>query len=219
MPKHFVAMPAVVLAACLIWVPACAQADRNPLPGSVPTRLAEAQANPKLADTLLRTGRKVAAVCANCHGEGGNSVRPEVPNLAGQNTAYLVEQMRQFGDGLRRNEFMQGMIRAMSTDEKVGMALFYSQQTVRPGPGAEASLLAQGEMLFQKICFRCQGNDGHGNEKIARIAGQQGAYLSATLRRYRTGSGDRVNEQMADNTRLLSDANLDAIVAYVASMK
>ena len=45
--------------------------------------------------------RKVAAFCANCHGEGGNSVKPDVPNLAGQNTAYLLDQVRQFSDGRR----------------------------------------------------------------------------------------------------------------------
>ena len=62
-------------------------------------RLAELQKNPKLAESVQKTGQKVAAVCANCHGDNGNSTKPEVPNLAGQNTAYLLEQVRQFADG------------------------------------------------------------------------------------------------------------------------
>lgn len=219
MTRHSMAWPGLAMALALVCVSASAQSDRGLLPGALLSRLAEAQSSPKLSEALQKTGRKVAAVCANCHGEGGNSIRPDVPNLAGQNTAYLIEQMRQFGDGLRRNEFMQGMIRAMATDEKVGLALFYARQPVLPRPAGNAALVAQGEVLFQKICFRCHGSDGLGNEKIARIAGQQSAYLATTLRRYRGGSGERVNEQMAENTRLLSDANLDAIVAYVAAMK
>lgn len=219
MTKHPMALPALALALALAAAQAPAQTDRGLAPGALSTRLAEVQASPRLTDALLKTGRKVAAVCANCHGEGGNSISPDVPNLAGQNTAYLIEQMRQFGDGLRRNEFMQGMIRAMATDEKVGLALFYARQPVVPRAAGNAALVAQGEALFQRICFRCHGTDGLGNDKIARIAGQQNAYLANTLRRYRSGSGERVNEQMAENTRLLSDANLDAIVAYVAAMK
>ena len=69
-------------------------------------RFAEAKADPQLGDKLLTIGRKVAAVCANCHGAGGNSSKPTVPNLAGQNPVYLLEQVRQFADGRRRDMWM-----------------------------------------------------------------------------------------------------------------
>ncbi len=221
--KRFRASPAVVLTAALSlsWASpwAAAQSDRGRTPADLNARLAELQKNPKLAESVQKTGQKVAAVCANCHGDGGNSIKPEVPNLAGQNSAYLIEQMRRFADGSRRNEFMEGMIKAMSIDEKIGMAMFYSTQSVTPRPAANASLLAQGEAYYQKVCFRCHGTNGHGNDKIARIAGQQTGYLASTLKRYRAGSGERVEPAMADSTRALTDANIDAIVAYVASMK
>ena len=45
---------------------------------------------------LLTAGEKSASVCRHCHGVGGNSVLPEVPNLASQNSAYLLEQMNKF---------------------------------------------------------------------------------------------------------------------------
>jgi cytochrome c553 len=54
-------------------------------------RLEAARQNPVLRDQLVQQGRKAAAVCAYCHGDGGNSVKPDVPNLAAQNTAYLLE--------------------------------------------------------------------------------------------------------------------------------
>ena len=221
--KRFRAGPAVVLTAVLSlsWASpwAAAQSDRGRTPAELSARLAELQKNPKMADAVQKTGQKVAAVCANCHGDGGNSSKPEVPNLAGQNLAYLIEQMRRFADGSRRNEFMEGMIKAMNIDEKIGLAMYYSAQAVAPRSTANAALVAQGEAYYQKVCFRCHGTDGHGNDKIARIAGQQTGYLASTLKRYRAGSGERIEPAMADSTRALTDANIDAIVAYVASMK
>jgi cytochrome c553 len=211
-------------AACALVLMFCGTgAQAQPAPGSagteLDTRLAQAQADPKLADPLLKTGRKVAAFCANCHGDNGNSAKPEVPNLAGQNTAYLLEQLRQFGDGRRRNEFMQSMIKAMSSDEKLGAALFYASQPVTPRPTTRPDLLAQGGDIYQKNCFRCHGTQGMGNEKIARIAGQQPEYLMLSIRRYRSGSGVRTDPLMASNTRLLSDAQVDAVAAYVSALR
>ena len=37
-----------------------------------------------------------AAVCTACHGVNGNSSNPEWPNLAGQNAAYMREQLAMF---------------------------------------------------------------------------------------------------------------------------
>jgi cytochrome c553 len=182
-------------------------------------RLKEVEANPKLTEELFKTGQKVASFCANCHGDGGNSANPEIPNLAGQNPAYLLEQLRQFAEGKRRNEFMEGMIKALKSDEKIGMVLFFSRQSVTKHKSpASAVLVAKGKDYFNKICWRCHAEDGHGNDKFARVAGQQAAYLSTTLKRYRTGVGVRTDPLMAASTKLMSDADIEAVVAYVSSM-
>ncbi|MDU7587787.1 MAG: c-type cytochrome [Acidovorax sp.] len=211
-------MLALALFAGLAWQPAAmAQAGRSKV--DIDTRLQQAMADPKLADDLYKVGRKVSAVCANCHGDGGNSTKPSVPNLAGQNPAYLLEQVRQFADGRRRYEFMEGMIRAMNSDEKIGMVLFYAAQPVTPKPVADAALLAKGQEIFGKNCFRCHGDMGRGNDQIARIAGQQTDYLRSTLKRYRDGPNTRANSIMTPNTKLLTDADIESLVAYVSSMQ
>ena len=76
------------------------------------------------------------------------------------------------------------------------------------------------DVLFtQQITHRCVfGADGAGNEKIARIAGQQPEYLKLTLQRYRSGSGERIDPLMAANTKLMTDADIQAVVAYVSTM-
>lgn len=182
-------------------------------------RFKEVERDPTLSEALLKTGQKTAAVCANCHGQGGHSLKPEIPNLAGQNPAYLIEQLRRFADGRRRFEFMEGMIKAMSSDEKIGIVLFYASQTVTPRPAANTALAAKGKDYFSKVCSSCHAEDGHGKEAIPRIAGQQPTYLRTTLQHYRAGSGGRVEPRMLASTRQMSDADIDAVVAYIGTLK
>ncbi len=200
---------------------AWAQTPRAQHPAAVDmnARLKETQDNPRLLEAAHKVGAKVAGFCGNCHGEGGNSNTPETPNLAGQNTSYLLEQLRQFADGRRKNPFMEGMIKALSTDEKLGVVVHYASKEVTFKPPADAALAAKGKEYYNKICFRCHGDEGRGNEKIARIAGQQPGYLATTLKRYRDGSALRSDPLMAANTKTMSDSDLAAVVAYVSSMK
>ncbi len=208
----------VALLAVGLFQPAWAQSSKR-APIDLSARFAEVQADPELSAKLLATGRKVAAVCANCHGDGGNSVKPEIPNLAGQNPAYLLEQVRQFADGRRRDMFMEGMIRAMNNDEKIGMVLFYSSQQVVNTPITNAALAAKGQAYFNKVCFSCHGTDGRGSAQFPRIAGQQVAYLTETLKTYRAGGGTRPNSVMVNNTKDMTDADINAVVAFVSSMQ
>jgi cytochrome c553 len=182
-------------------------------------RLKETESSPRMLEAAYKTGGKVASFCANCHGDGGNSATPETPNLAGQNTSYLLEQLRQFSDGRRKNPFMEGMIRALNADEKIGVVLYYASKDVTYKPPANALLAVKGQDYYNKICFRCHGDQGRGNETIARIAGQQPVYLNTTLKRYRDGSSLRKDPLMAANTKTMTDADIDAVVAYVSSLK
>lgn len=77
---------------------------------------------------------------------------------------------------------------------------------------------AKGKDIFSKNCFRCHGDNGLGDETSARIAGQQSDYLKLTLQRYKSGNGIRVDPPMAANTRLLSDGDLNAVVAYISAL-
>lgn len=211
---------AAFAAALLLAMPAFAQgAKARGADVDLAARLHEVQSDPKQSEAAYKLGRRVAAVCANCHGEGGNSVKPDIPNLAGQNAAYVLEQVRQFTVGKRRNEFMEGMIKAMNAEEKVGVVLYYTQQEVVHKPATDPALAARGKAYYDRICFRCHGEQGRGSEQFARVAGQQPEYLKLTLKRYRDGSGARIDPLMAANTRGMSDADIAAVVAYVTSMK
>lgn len=202
----------------------CGAAVAQASPGAQPTGTIEERLNvilqdPQQLETYARMGQKVSLFCANCHGDGGNSVKSDVPNLAGQNPTYLLTQVRQFADGSRRFEFMERLIKAMSVDERLGVAVYYARQPVNPQPVRDAALVAEGKKYYDKVCWRCHGEQGRGSESFARVAGQQTAYLTQTLQHYRSGTGSRVNPLMAANTRQMTDADLRAIVAYVSSMR
>lgn len=181
-------------------------------------KMAELMQDPKALEAAVKASKSVTFFCANCHGEDGNSNIPEVPNLAGQNAAYLLEQIRKFGAGQRKNEFMQKLIKVLKEEDKVNLAAFYANQKVTVRAGGNPELLAKGKEWYGKICFRCHTDSGLGNEKIARIAGQQPVYLKLTLKRYRDRTGERIDAQMAANTNMLKDQDIDAIVEYVSRM-
>jgi cytochrome c553 len=182
-------------------------------------RLRSVEADPALSAAALRQGAKVAAVCANCHGANGISPQQDTPNLAGQHPRYLLEQMQKFADGRRRFEFMEKLIKAMKPDERVAAVLFYARQAVPPRPVDDAALRARGKAYFDQVCFRCHGSDGRGSDAFARLAGQQAAYVTLALKRYRNNTdGARNDPLMAAATRLMSDADIQAVAAYVSSL-
>jgi len=181
-------------------------------------RLKEVEHDPKLSESLFKMGAKVATVCDSCHGQGGNSHRTDIPNLASQNPVYHLEQLRQYAMGQRHDPFMEGMIKTMNSDEKVGMVMFYATQKVTHKPIQNAALVTRGKVLYESACQQCHDEEGHGDGKLARIAGQQPVYLNAALKRYRAGAGTRLDARMAANAKKMTDADIDALVAYTMSL-
>jgi cytochrome c553 len=175
----------------------------------------------RLADSPARiaaaeAGKKAAFFCANCHGENGNSKQGEVPNLAGQNPAYLLEQIRKFTTGQRRDQFMQGLMKVLSEDDRINIAVYYADLNVLPAGKATSTT---GRELYTKNCVRCHGEQGLGGEKFPRLAGQQTEYLVKSLTRYRNRSGERMDTLMLASTTFLKDADIQALAAYISAMR
>ncbi len=215
---------ALCLGLCAVTATAAtAQADvaaraRSTANVDLPARLKEVLRDPKLYEPLLRVGAQVATVCDSCHGAGGNSPTPDVPNLAGQNAVYVLEQDRQYADGERPHDFMKRIIRVMKSDEKIAIAMFYADQKVTPKAVKDPALTAKGKALYLKSCETCHEDHGRGDETMARVAGQQPVYLNQALKRYRVGTGLRLDRQMANAIKPFTDADIDAVVAYMMSM-
>lgn len=206
-------------AAMLVALPVFGQTAAPP-PVDLSARLKDVEASPARKEAMFRIGRKVAGFCENCHGEGGNSAKPDVPNLAGQNAYYLLAQLREFSTTQRKsNEFKKRLVNAMSPDEKVGMVVFYANQAVTIKPAADPALAGRGGELYAKRCAECHERDGRGTREYSRIAGQQTVYLTQSLKGYRDGTGARLDREMVAQVKPLTDADIAAVVAYVSSMK
>lgn len=190
------------------------------LAGLLLTASAQA-ADPKtsLDETALRNGQKSAQFCRHCHGVGGSSVRDDTPNLAGQNEAYLLVQMEKFVTGKRKNEFMEGLIKALTPEERKNIALYFSRQAVVVKPTAGSAQAAAGKKLYESVCINCHGANAYGTEKVPRLASQQPGYLRDSITRYRNGSGERIDPLMAAYTRHLENADIANLAAYLASMR
>jgi cytochrome c553 len=209
-----------VLIAMFIAVPAIGQSPAAPAKVDLVARLKAVETDPRQLEAMHKIGKKVAAFCANCHGDGGNSIKPDVPNLAGQNSYYLLAQLREFSTTERKsNEFKKRLVNVMSTDEKIGMVVFYAGQEVTVKPASDPALVKKGGILYAKACAECHEQDGRGTKQFSRIAGQQPVYLTTSIKGYRDGTGPRLDRDMVKEVKPLNDADIAAIVAFVSAMK
>jgi len=175
--------------------------------------------DPKVFERYYKSGRKVADFCANCHGPHGQSVKPEVPNLAGQNTIYVLAQLGKFSEGKRKQFFMEGLMKALSPEEKVAVAIYYTNQEPRSTPVPDAAMAARGKAIYDKGCYKCHGENGYGNEKNARLAGQGPVYLMTNMKRYQDANAARSDDKMAKAVKSLTEEDMKALVAYIGSMQ
>ena len=177
-----------------------------------------------MQDVQLRTaaslaGKRAAFFCENCHGATGNSPLPNVPNLAGQNPVYLLTQIDKFADGRRQDQFMSGLVKVLKPEDRFNLAVFYASQGVEPTNVSDARLLQAGRDHYQRACLGCHGVEARGTREIARLAGQRQGYLANALHDYRAAKGARADARMTGVARNLSDAQIDALAAYLANLK
>jgi cytochrome c553 len=75
-------------------------------------------------------GRNLAAACANCHGTNGASIQG-MPNLAGRERAYLVQQMQDFKTGKRPATIMHQLAKGYTDEQIDALAAYFSAQKAR----------------------------------------------------------------------------------------
>ncbi len=86
----------------------------------------------------LEAGKaKALAVCAACHGANGVSVSDAIPNLAGQRSAYLANQLKAWKDGSRKNPIMNAIGTQLSDDDIQNVVAHFA--ALPPGGGAVKS--------------------------------------------------------------------------------
>jgi cytochrome c553 len=83
---------------------------------------------------IKSTGKAVGAApkagqtCVACHGNDGVGILPEYPILSGQHADYLAQSLRGYRSGQRKNAVMAGMAAALTDQDILELAEYYSKQ-------------------------------------------------------------------------------------------
>lgn len=134
-------------------------------------------------------------VCASCHGVNGQTQSPMVPNLAGQQKQYIVNQLQDYRDRTRSNkyavQFMWGMAGSLTDKQIQELADYFSKQLPKSAAivSGDLSTFARGKEIFENgipakgviQCNSCHGPKGEGMATFPRIAGQHTYYLIEQL--------------------------------------
>jgi cytochrome c553 len=175
--RFSIGLAGTLAAAFLSFAPAAAANEAAPVVGSV------------------EAGTAKAAVCTACHGPNGNSTNPEWPSLAGQNAAYLREQLTLFKAKKRNNPVMFPIIEPLSEQDFADVAAFFAAQTPS-GLEADPSYWKAGEALYKSgdlarnipACTACHGPAGQGNSAAGypALRAQHSVYTVKQLQDYLT---------------------------------
>lgn len=159
-------------------------------------------------------GEQKAQACFGCHGSEGNSSNPLVPNLAGQQPAYLSNQIIAFRDNKRANPIMPSQVKQLSDNDIADIAAYFAKRQTKSA-GGNAILIEAGATKATQ-CTGCHTAKFTGRAAIPKLAGQQPSYLSKQLHSFK--SGERKSGPMQAIAANLSDADIEQLVAYLSSL-
>jgi len=173
-----------------------------------------------------------AASCDACHATGVRQAT-KAPQLAGQSASYLKKQLLQFQQGERGaaagdigGQQMAAMAKSLSEAQITELSQFYSAQKPDSSTATtnnNASQLDQGRRLYIGSCGACHGAKAEGNAALHAPALflLDNSYLQLQLTHFRDGvrgttKTDKPGRQMTLMSRQLSDADIQAVAAYIS---
>jgi cytochrome c553 len=186
-------------------------------------------------------GAAKAATCIACHGPAGNSANPVWPNLASQNAAYIVGQLKQFKANTRINSggVMMGMAQTLDDQGMLDVATYFSTQTLT-GLEADPSYWQAGQKLYRggdpahgiPACMACHGPSGHGNPAAGypALRSQHSQYVVKELTDYAGGKRYSTTEKgdtaggansaiMATIAQRLTPEDMRDVASYVQGLR
>jgi len=176
-------------------------------------------------------GKAKSAACGGCHGFDGNSPIATYPKLAGQNEAYIVNQLKAFkANTTRQNPIMLGMAAGVSEEDAADIGAYFQAQSTKDAAAFDESKIADGRELYKggnlqsgvPACQACHGPTGAGTAGIGypQLGGQYVDYTLAQLKAFKNGS--RANDDkmlMRTIVEKMSDEDMTAVANYIASLK
>ena len=157
--------------------------------------------------------------CFACHGEKGQSQRPEVPSLGAQQALYTLIELVMFRDQLRVTEPMNEMTKGLSDDDLRAVSDIISKL---PAPNLISDTpdpvrIERGRALAQQNrCNFCHQSNFQGLDNVPRLAGQREDYLIKSLRGYKDGSRRGYDAQMSEVVYAMKDEDFVDVAYFLA---
>jgi cytochrome c553 len=158
-------------------------------------------------------------LCNACHGEGGSSVLPGTPSLAGQPALFVENQLVLIREGVRKvAPAMEAAVQGMKDAEIRALARYYAaQRPAAPQGRSDPVLIKQGAVLARKLhCASCHQADFRGREQMPRLAAQREEYLEAAMNAYRHYARIGGDTLMAAALYGTTDADIKALAHFLA---
>lgn len=185
------------------------------------------QAAPAGKADIAAGDAKYTAVCAACHGAGGNSGTPANPRLSQQHPAYIVKQLQEFKNGKRPSPIMQGFAAQLTEQDMVNIGAYLGTQKAKPGFAKDRELVSLGEKIYRgglqdrnlPACSGCHSPNGAGvPAQYPRLSGQHADYTASQLVAFREGVRKN-SPQMSQIAARLNDREIRAVSDYVAGLR
>lgn len=180
-----------------------------------------------LAGGDVAAGHEASKTCAACHGADGNSTVPMFPSIAGQPAGYIAEQLHAFRDGKRVNALMSPQAKALTDQQIVDLAAYFSAQkrvvktasTKDSIPGAHLWKFG-GHSNTVAACAACHGSQGQGNQPAGfpALRGLTPQYITESLMAYR--KDERKTEHadiMVSIASKLTDDDIKDVAQHIAT--
>lgn len=177
-----------------------------------------------------QAGEQNAAVCAGCHGQGGQKpVMGVYPKLSELGERYLYNQLTLIKSQERMIPEMTGLLDNMSDQDLQDLAAYFDSQEMIVSQ-ADPDLVDAGAQLYRggnlatgvPACAGCHNPQGKGNEPAGypHLGGQNAEYVSKQLKAYRDGTRDSgLNASiMMDVAAKLTDAEIEAVSSYISGL-
>jgi len=162
------------------------------------------------------------STCFDCHGEKGQSQRPEVPSLGAQPASYTLIELVMFRDRLRVTEPMNEMTKELRDDDLRALSDMISKLPA-PDPISDTPDFARMEraraLAQQNRCNFCHQSNFQGVDNVPRLAGQREDYLLKTLRGYKEGSRQGYDAQMSEVVYAMKDEDFVDLAYFLARVK
>lgn len=173
-------------------------------------------------------GKAKAAACFGCHGISGNGgADPSWPKLAGQVPEYLVEQLKLFKTGARKNPLMNAQAAGLSEQDMKDLAAYFAAQQLEPGAAADKELALTGQSIYRggirdasvPACMSCHGPAGHGiPPRFPRLNGQKTDYTIKQLLAFKSGQRQDKDHIMTRIAGRMTEEQIRAVAEYVAGL-